>query len=203
MIQRIFTIMFMCSVIYTFAIGQAHYISTDREKFINTHQCEGCDLSGLMLENNLTEHKNYSNSKLHGAILDSLYIDYYGDECNFNNSDFSNSSMIKSNFMHVSAALSNFNNANLQYARVGGNFSGASFNNANLSYSELSRSIFIGCDFSNANFSHANLAGADFYNAKVTIEQLSSADSLYETILPDGSVCRSYNDKQSCLKNKV
>lgn len=68
------------------------------------------------------------------------------------------------------------------YYGSGAKFIHSALVNANFSYANLTDA-----DFSNADIRGINFSGANLYGAKLTIEQLRTASSICNAILPDGS----------------
>jgi len=98
----------------------------------------------------------------------------------------------------------NLTNANLSNADLQGDYTLADFSGANAVGVEISsasgakfvdatlikgrlRGNFTDADFSNANVSAADFSNANLYHAKLTNQQLSSARTICDAILPDGT----------------
>ncbi len=171
-------------------IAQSHFIPQDLKTFLNTNQCEYCDLSNIVLVNLANEH---TSAKLHGAILDGINAPYMTLDL----ADLSSTVCINAILSNMSASSANFDNANLYNVMMdGANLSHSSFKNTNFTYAHLTSATLTSGDFTGANFKGAYLDDADFQFSNVTSSQLAEAWTMNGLILPDGTVCK---DKQACI----
>lgn len=133
------------------------YNPSDMKRFTETNNCPGCNLSGAYTWVDV----NHQGANLINANVSDAY--FLGD---YTQTDFTNIDGTDVHIYHASEAK--FINAIL----IQGNFSGGNFTSADFTYANVK----------DANFSHANL-----YGAKISWEQLATARSVCEAILPDGS----------------
>lgn len=101
--------------------------------------------------------------------------------------DLSRAMLYRAPFDGTSLLDANFSGAYLE----GVSFRGAILRRANLSWADLTGADLSGADLTGANLSYASLQGVDFTKARLTgaiisSEQLETAHSLKDAILPDG-----------------
>ena len=92
---------------------------------------------------------------------------------------FNDAKMLGANFRNATAIAVDFTYANL---------SNSTFINSN-----IKRAIFKGADLTNVDFHGANLHKADFTDSSISDNQLHSALSIQDTILPNGTRCQDKN----------
>ncbi|MFC1890147.1 pentapeptide repeat-containing protein [Thermodesulfobacteriota bacterium] len=123
----------------------------------------------------------FNNSILREADLEGSGI-IAGCYCDFRNADLTMANLMKTtlhnaNFQDACLKGANLKQADLQKA----NFKGANLQEANLSGANLRKVIFDGADLQGANL---------LYVENITIKQLRTAHTLYQTKLPDKLVNR-------------
>lgn len=101
--------------------------------------------------------------------------------------DLSRAMLYRAPFDGTSLLEANFSGAYLE----GVSFRGAILRRANLSWADLTGADLSGADLTGANLSYASLQGVDLTKARlngaiISSEQLESARSLKDAILPDG-----------------
>lgn len=107
--------------------------------------------------------------------------------------DFSRVNLGRADLSGINLSGASLTKADLSEAELNGAFLiGANMIGANLSKANLQGALLFGADLSEADLSEAdlseaNLVGANLEHANVTDEQLSMAQSLQFTILPDGT----------------
>ena len=90
-------------------------------------------------------------------------------------------------FVHSDYSGANMKGINGSRLECMGNFSQVSFNNAVLIEAKFVGTNLTGADFTGANVRGASFRNANLYGSKITQEQLNSAASICDAILPDGS----------------
>ena len=138
------------------------YLPDDRNAFLSTGTCIGCDLSRANLFTDDFQVLNLSKSILIGSNLW-----YYHDFVAHQNSNMSDIVAIQLSARNIDFSGSNFTNANLR--------------SADLKHANLSKVNFSQAILDDANLEHANL-----YGSNITDSQLESASSICNAILPSG-----------------
>lgn len=133
------------------------YDHADLKKFEETNSCMNCNLADIPIYSRDHQHANLEGTNFSKSVL-------YGD-------------YTRANFMRTVAINSDFE----------GTFSEVKFNNAILINARFVSINLTGSDFTNANVSGANFSGALLYGAKITEDQLATAKSVCNAILPGGS----------------
>jgi uncharacterized protein YjbI with pentapeptide repeats len=157
---------------------------------------QGADLSNANLVGSILYQANLSDAKLNHAFLTKANLglarltrakvrwgvvhDAYLQKADLSNSDFRNSWIIDSILIAANLSQSDFRyadltNSNLEYAEL----YETKFNEAKLINCNLTNGLFYGAVFEKADLMRANFSKARF----LTVDQLCSAGSLYETIL--------------------
>ncbi len=190
MFKKTLLLIFFNLLFISISHAKVNYIPSQLAQFLQTHICNNCDLSGVILTDYNTT-SDLSHAQLQSAILDyAKSSSNSGMAVDMNNSDFTGARLVKGDFNNLMAGASLFDRADLQEASFRfANLSGSSFKNANLKNADFEGASLTSCDFTGVDFSGANLAGADFMRSIVSKQQLAKAASLSGTILPDGTVC--------------
>ncbi len=151
------SLLFLVATIQNVSFANLKYDPNDLDQFNKTNQCIGCDLS------NSTLSGNHSKAILQKSNLTSSVIFNTFSQSDFSYVNGSHGSWSSTNFSYT-----NFSNATLNATK---------FTSADLEFSDFSNAVVISADFSQA----------DLYGAKITSDQLATAASVCNAILPDGS----------------
>ena len=116
----------------------------------------------------------------------------------FNNTNQCPGCDLSNAYLNGNHSQANLQGTNLTFATLSGNFSISNISDANgsqlyckatnLSYTNFSNTILNKAVFYTANLEFADFTAADLYGAKITADQLSTAASMCNAILPDGSI---------------
>lgn len=154
--------------------------------------------TGYMVDLVMKPHidfKNYgTEDKLFPGMISRYSNGSYGDfsEVYMKNSDFSNSTFIRTNFNHAKIHSSDFTNCDLTSADASSakfansNFENATCRNTDFHYANLQGAKFDNADMLNANLSFTNVIGADFSKAKNLPKTMTTAVYNRDTKFPAG-----------------
>ncbi len=144
----------------------------------------GADLQRLRLVNSTLQRADLTGANLNGANL-------YG--VNLQSAKLDSASLSNANLTHADLVMANFTRANLSTAYLNdADLSNANLTNAALVATKLQKANLFMTTLFEANLWDADLTGANLYmtqllGAHVTIEQLATAESLHDAIMPDGT----------------
>ncbi len=123
-----------------------------------------------------------NTSKCNGCDLSGMYIGGNHPGASLINTILDNSTLV------ANLTRCDLSNASMNHVTADGVFSHCNVRNA-----QMTQSRFFNADFSNAGLtgailSHSYFDGANFLGAKISNQQLSTASSTCDAILPDGSI---------------
>lgn len=151
--------------------------------FVNT------DLSSAKLDDTQFNSVIFQVANFSSALLVRVYFTSAElREVNFLSAElketrFSNSILSDVNFNHAQILDSNFENT----SAVAADFTYANLSNSSFINSDMKRAIFRDADLTNVSFHGANLHKTDFIGTNISDEQLHSALSIQDAMLPNGT----------------
>ena len=156
---------FIIAILGIITVAQASLKSDPNQlvQFEKTGQCPSCNLSSASIYMTFAGAANLQKANLTKAYL------HGGNATQLQHSNFSN-------MMATDASL------------TFGDYTGTNFTGSLLLNADLSYSTFSDCDFTGANVTGADLSNSNLSDAKITADQLKSAKSICNAILPDGSI---------------
>jgi len=166
------------------------FAALDSANLSNTN-LDHADLSETMLE-----HALLFNAKLDSANLSQAHLPY----ALLSGASLQGADLSSAFLDSTGLGMTNLQHANLSNAYLGG----AWLTGANLRYANLDSANLTDANFDSADLSNADIQGADLRSAVVTLEQLSSARTIYQStldpellkqILPGTKLWHSLNDE--------
>ncbi len=153
-------------------------------KSLNGLDLSGLDFSGVNFRSARVNKTKFSGAKLVGAIFDQAWAV---------GADFSGANLSKASLFAAQMQDTNFDDADLSFARVAGDFSRAHLHKTKFIEADLSADMrnqsmglmrasfrsadLAGADFENANLSRADLQFAKFAKANFTNANLSGSEA--------------------------
>ncbi len=137
------------------------------------------DLTGAVLEGAVMSGASMVEANLTKAQAERVAL---------NGANLERANLVESNFMLANMERATLSGANLGWA----NLSKVNLEKANLSEANLS-----GANLDEARLHGANLAGAFLFGARVTLKSLSTAKSLVNATMPDGTKYEEWSRRQS------
>lgn len=195
------------SIVSNMAFANLQYDHSQVREFIKTNSCISCDLSGLPFA--YYTKSSYSHCDIQGSNFTDVDLNpYVFSGCNFSdingsnshfdtdveNANFSNATLVAARFGSPMGANDDATNANFEHAILidadfsNGNAPGANFEDANLTNANFATANLYAANFTGTNVSGVNFYQANLRNAIISAQQLATASSVCDAILPNGSI---------------